>query len=616
MNIALSNVLANDLKVARMGLPVERLLTYGRRVEDGVVVASLLTMCALPVLEIVLRSLFRTGLPGTTGYVTNLTLWIGFLGAAIAAREGRHLQLSTGRLALPAPWHTGLSAAVSAIKVAVGAGLTWASLAFVISDMASSELIGGWLPVWWMEAVLPVSFALITLRFLLEGRTWLARAVAALGLGLAALGLAVAPYAGDLVWPGTAVLVVAALCRAPIFVVLGGITLLLFFATGVPVAAIPVASYRIVTSPLIPTIPLFTLAGYLLAAGGAQGRLVRLFRSLFGWLPGGQVIVATLLCAVFTTFTGSSGVVILAMGGLLLPVLLECGYPERFSVGLLTATGSIGLLFPPSIAVILYATMAYVPITDLFLAGLVPGLMMVAAVCLFGLRQAVAARVPRSRFDWREARSAIWVAKFELLLPVILFAGLFGGYATLTETAAVLVVYVLLVECVITRGLHPLKDVPAVVVQCATLVGGVFVILGVAFGLANYFVDADVPALATRWVVNHVDSRVIFLLALNLFLLVVGCVMDIFSAIVVVAPLLLPIAAAFDVHPVHLGIIFLANLELGYITPPVGMNLFLAAYRFEKSVVEVCRSAVPFLLVLAAAVLLITYLPAFTLFAI
>lgn len=210
----------------------------------------------------------------------------------------------------------------------------------------------------------------------------------------------------------------------------------------------------------------------------------------------------------------------------------------------------------------------------------------------------------------------MWGAKFELLLPVILFTGLFGGYATLTETAALLVVYVLLVECVLTRGLHPLKDVPAVVVQCATLVGGVFVILGVAFGLANYFVDAGVPAQAIRWVVDHVDSRLIFLLALNLFLLVVGCVMDIFSAIVVVAPLLLPIAAVFDVHPVHLGIIFLANLELGYITPPVGMNLFLSAYRFDKSVVEVCRSALPFLFVLAATVLLITYVPALTLFAI
>ena len=599
-----------------MGRLVERLTDFGRRAEDGLAVASLLAMGVLPVLEIVLRTVFRTGLPGTTGYVMNLTLWVGFVGAMIAAREGRHLQLSTQGLGLPLAWRARLAVAVSLIKVAVGAGLTWASLDFVLSDMASSERIGGWLPVWLMEAVLPVSFAVMTLRFILEAGGWAARAIAALGLALAALGLLAAPYAADLVWPLIAVLIVAALLQAPIFVALGGITLLLFFAAEVPVAAVPVASYRIVTSPLIPTIPLFTLAGYLLAAGGAQARLVRLFRALFGWLPGGQVVVATLLCAFFTTFTGASGVVILAMGGLLLPVLLKNGYPERFSIGLLTATGSIGLLFPPSIAVILYATMADVPITDLFLAGLVPGLLMVTAICLLGFRQALKAGVPQPRFDRREAAGALWSAKFELLLPVVLFTGIFGGYATLTEIAAELVVYVLLVECVLTRGLHPLRDVPGVVVQCVTLLGGVFVILGVAFGLASYFVDAEVPARVTEWVEANVDSRFVFLLALNLFLLLVGCIMDIFSAIVVVAPLLLPIAQAFDVHPVHLGIIFLANLELGYITPPVGMNLFLAAYRFEKPVVEVCRSALPFLFVLLAAVLLITYVPALTLFAV
>jgi len=599
-----------------MNRSTKRLFEFGRRAEDGLVVGSLLLMCLLPVLEIILRTFFRTGLPGTSGYVTNLTLWIGFLGAAIAAREGRHLALSTGGLGLPSAWRMPLSAVVSAIKVAVGAGLAWASLLFVNSDRASSELIGGWLPIWLMEAVLPISFAVITFRFLLSAEGSGARAVATLGLGLAAMGLLAAPYAADLVWPGVAVLLVAALLQAPIFVVLGGITLLLFFAAELPVAAIPVASYRIVTSPLIPTIPLFTLAGYLLAAGGAQGRLVRLFHGMFAWLPGGQVIVVTLLCAFFTTFTGSSGVVILAMGGLLLPVLLKGGYPDRFSVGLLTATGSIGLLFPPSIAVILYATMAYVPITDLFLAGLAPGLLMVVAICLFGLIQAFRAGVSRSPFDRREAISALWAARYELLLPVFLLVGIFGGYATLTETAAVLVVYVLLVECVLTRGLHPLRDVPGVVVQCVTLIGGVFAILGVAFGLANYFVDADVPAQVAAWVEARVDSRFVFLLVLNLFLLLVGCVMDIFSAIVVVAPLLLPIALAFDVHPAHLGIIFLANLELGYITPPVGLNLLLAAYRFERSVIELCRSTLPFLFVLIAAVLLITYVPAVTLFAI
>ncbi|MFQ5985520.1 MAG: TRAP transporter large permease subunit, partial [Alphaproteobacteria bacterium] len=593
------------------GLPPVAVL--GRQAENTLTAAALLGLGLLPVLELVLRTFFNTGVPGTTGYVQHLTLWVGFLGAMIASRDNRHLNLSTGMVGLP-PRLQGIAAMLAAtISTAVASGLFWASLRFVWTETESPTLIGGWLPIWVVEAILPVSFAIITLRFVAQAGGWRQRALAFLGIpAAAAIGFLLAPHAPQLVWPAITGLMAAALLGAPIFVVLGGAALLLFFADGVPVAAIPVETYRIVVSPAIPAIPLFTLTGYLLAEGGASRRLVRLFRALFGWMPGGLAIATTLVCAFFTTFTGGSGVTILALGGLLLPVLVKNGYRERFSVGLLTATGSIGLLFPPSLAVILYGVVAHVPIPDLFVAGIVPGLLMVTAVCVFGVREGMRAKVARPPFDAREAAAALWESKWEILLPVIVLGGIFGGFSTLIETAAMTVVYALVVETFIHRDLHLTRDVPVVLVKCVTLIGGVFVILGVAMGLTNYLVDAQVPMKAAAWVEAHVDSRILFLLALNVFLLIVGCLMDIFSAMIVVVPLILPISQVFGIHPLHLGMIFLVNLELGYLTPPVGMNLFLASYRFDKPLVQVYRSALPFLLVLLLVVLLITYVPALT----
>ncbi|MEE9220290.1 MAG: TRAP transporter large permease subunit [candidate division NC10 bacterium] len=592
---------------------MERVITFARRTEDGLTVAALLLMGVLPVLELFLRTFFHTGIPGTSGYVQNLTLWVGFLGAMIASREGRHLNLSTGMVILP-PRLQGIATALTAtVSTAVASGLCWASLQFVRVEMDSPANIAGWLPIWVVESILPVSFAIITLRFVLQAGGWRARALAFLGIPAAVvIGFLLGQYAPQLVWPAIAGLVAAAVLGAPIFVLLGGAALLLFFAEGVPVAAIPVETYRIVVSPAIPTIPLFTLTGYLLAEGRASQRLVRLFRAFFGWMPGGLAIVTTLLFAFFTTFTGASGVTILALGGLLLPVLLKDGYPERFSIGLLTATGSIGLLFPPSLAVILYGVIAHVPITDLFKAGILPGMLMVTAVCLFGMRKGIRARTPRPPFDTREAAAALWESKWEVLLPVVALVGIFGGFTTLIEAAAITVVYALVAETFVHRELHVTRDLPRVLIKCVTLIGGVFVILGVAMGLTNYLVDAEVPMHAAAWVQAHVHSRILFLMFLNIFLLIVGCLMDIFSAIVVVVPLILPISQVFGIHPLHLGMIFLTNLELGYLTPPVGMNLFLASYRFEKPLVHIYRDVIPFLLVLLCVVLLITYVPALT----
>ena len=422
-------------------------MCWSRSIENTLIGSVLLAMALFPVLEILLRTFFETGIPGNSGYVQNLTLWIGFIGAAIASREGRHLSLSTGLFTFSGGLGKVVASASAFVSTAVAAGLFWASLEFVRSELEAPTLIGGWLPLWLAEAVLPIAFALITWRFVTQAGGWRECCIAFLGIpATAATGLLLEPVAAQLVWPGIATLILAALVGAPVFVLLGGAALLLFFSDGVPIAAIPVETYRIIVSPAIPTIPLFTLAGFLLAEGKADERLFRLFRALFGWMPGGLAIVATLVCGFFATFTGASGVTILALGGLLLPVLLRDGYPEKFSLGLLTATGSIGLLFPPSLAVILYGVVAHVAIPDLFLAGIVPGAIMIGAICLYGLVTGVRAGASRPAFDLKEAATAIWEAKWEILLPVVALFGIFGGYTTLIEAAAITVVYALIVE--------------------------------------------------------------------------------------------------------------------------------------------------------------------------
>ncbi|HYE98569.1 MAG TPA: TRAP transporter large permease subunit, partial [Planctomycetota bacterium] len=376
-----------------------------------------------------------------------------------------------------------------------------------------------------------------------------------------------------------------------------------------PVAAIPVETYRLVTSPSIAMVPLFTVVGFLLAEGKSSERLLRSFQALFGWMPGGLAIVTTLVCAFFTTFTGASGVTILALGGLLLPMLLKAGYRERFSIGLLTAAGSIGLLFPPSLPVILLGVQAQVPINALFYKAAVPGTLLVLSVAALGVVEAIRAKVPRTSFDAREAGRALWAAKWEILLPAVAIVALFGGFTTPVEAAAITVLYALIVQVVIHRELRPLRDLPRVLVTSMALIGGVIAILGVAMGLTNYLVDAQVPDQAAAWVKAHVHSKFVFLLALNAFLILVGALMDIYSAIMVVVPLILPVAAAFNIPTMHLAVIFLANLELGYLVPPVGENLFLSSYRFNQPVLRVAAYTVPFMIAILVAVLIITYLP-------
>jgi tripartite ATP-independent transporter DctM subunit len=330
-------------------------------------------------------------------------------------------------------------------------------------------------------------------------------------------------------------------------------------------------------------------------------------------MPGGTAVVTALLCAFFTVFTGGSGVTILALGGLLFQALQADQYRERFSLGLLTASGSLGLLFPPALPLILYGIVAQISIQDLFVGGLVPGVILVALIAAWGVREGLMTNARRQAFDLAEGARAIWHAKWELALPALVLVAIFGGFATLVEAAALTALYALFTQTVVHRDISVRKDLFGVIVECVVLVGGVLIILGVAMGLTSYMVDAQIPARMVEWAQESISSPLVFLLLLNIFLILVGCLMDIFSAIVVVVPLIVPLGAAFGIHPVHLGIIFIANLELGYLTPPVGLNLFLAAYRFERPLLTVWRAALPMLLILGFGVILITYVPWLTL---
>jgi tripartite ATP-independent transporter DctM subunit len=414
------------------------------------------------------------------------------------------------------------------------------------------------------------------------------------------------------VWPGLLMILVGTVLGGPIFAALGGIAALLFMAEGVPPVAVLIETYSLASDPVLAAIPLFTLVGFFLAEGRASSRLLGFFHAFFGWIRGGTAVVCALLCAFFTVFTGGSGVTILAMGGLLYQVLREDRYRDRFSLGLLTASGSLGLLLPPALPLILYGIVAGVSIEDLFIGGILPGIVLVTLVAAWGVREGIVGGVERTPFARREAGRALWEAKWELLLPLIVLFVYLGGFATLVEAAALAALYAFVTQCFVHRDVSLRRDLPRVFRECLVLIGGVLLILGMAMGFSSYMVDAMIPARALEWVQAHIDSRLVFLLCLNLFLLAVGAVMDIFSATVVVVPLIVPLGLAFGIDPIHLGIIFIANLELGYLTPPVGLNLFFASYRFERPLLEIYRAAVPFLIILGFGVLLITYVPLLT----
>ena len=400
-----------------------------------------------------------------------------------------------------------------------------------------------------------------------------------------------------------------ALLGTPLFIIIGVIALLAFAVSGIDVSAVIVELFQLARAPTLLAIPLFTFAGYVLAESNSPRRLVELFQALFGWMPGGLAVVVLVSCAAFTAFTGASGVTIVALGGLLYPILIQQQYPERFSLGLVTTSGSLGLLFPPSLPIILYGVVAAQSIDKLFIAGIIPGLLLVLLLSLYIMRKGFTFGVPRTAFSmvrvWKAVRGAIW----EIPLPFLIIGGIYGGIFTATEAAALMAFYVLLVEVFIYRDLKLFVDIPRIMRESMLLVGGILIVFATALGLTNYLIDEQVPMKMLDFIEEFVDSRLLFLILLNIFLLIVGMMMDIFSAIIVVVPLIVPIAQVFGVHPIHLGIIFLTNLEIGYLTPPVGLNLFISSFRFEKPVWKVYSATLPYIGILFIALLLITYVP-------
>jgi C4-dicarboxylate transporter DctM subunit len=409
-------------------------------------------------------------------------------------------------------------------------------------------------------------------------------------------------------WIAAAVLALVAFAGAPLFAIIAAIGLLAFHAAGIDTAALIAELYRLVDFPALIAIPLFTFAGYLLAESQGPRRLVGLAQALFGWMPGGLAVVAIFSTAIFTAFSGASGVTIIALGGLIFPALLKQGYPQRFSLGLMTTSGSLGLLFPPSLPIILYSIVAGVSIDKLFVAGLVPGIILIIILCAYSIRMGIAAKVPRSPFRFREVGRALKDAAWEVPLPIVVIGGIYGGFITATEAAALTAVYLLIVEVLIRREISPFRGLARVIRESMLLVGAILVMLGAAMGVTSYIIDQQIPMKLFAFVSSFVSSKILFLIILNVFILVMNMV-EIFSAIIIVVPIIVPVALQYGVDPVHLGIIFLLNLEIGYMTPPLGLNLFLSSIRFGKPLPTVYRTVLPFFVLTLAVLLLITYFP-------
>jgi tripartite ATP-independent transporter DctM subunit len=592
---------------------VKALALVFRRTEQGVLVATLALASLLPLIDVVGRPLGGIHIPGSADYVKHLTLWLAFVGGLAAASQVKHLTLSTAEFLGEGLWRTLTRLLSYSVSAAVIAVLAYASAQVVKVDAIGSKVLPIGLPEWVSETIMPISLGLMALVFAWKASNrWWGRAIALLTIPVVFSLHWLPPEQVAKVWPLTLVILAAALLGAPVFVAMSGVALVLFFHDGTPVAAVSAEVYRLVASPTLPAIPLLTAAGYVLAESRAAERLVRFFRAIFGWMPGGIAVMVAAVCALFTTFTGGSGVTIIALGGLVYPILRKAGYSEGFSLGLVTASGSLGLLFPPSLPVILYSVVASnrnqtVPADNLYLAGLVPGLLLLVLTAFYAILIGGRAERERLKFSWREAVASAWGAKWELLLPVFIVTIFVSGLTTMIETAAAALAYAVIVECFITRDIRIFKELPEVLLKASALMGAVLTLLSVAMGLTNYLVDAQIPDMLLAWVQTHIHSQVVFLLALNVILLILGSVLEIYSAIIVLAPLIAPIGAAFHVDPIHLGVIFLANLEMGFLFPPVGLNLFLSSSRFNKPLTRLYRHIIPFLIITGIGVLLITY---------
>ena len=576
------------------------------RFDEALASVALVLMALIPLLEILARPVLGKGIENAPILVQHLGLWMAMCGALVAERHG-HLS-SLGALL---PGRQGLAHACAAVICGV---LSWASLQLVVSEREAAQLLAYGLPVWCVQGVMPLGFAVLGAKLAMRDVVSLSwRWLGALTWPL--LGFVVAWHLdgqATTFWPFALVLIFILLCGAPIFAVLGGLALALFWQDGLPLASVALSHYQITVNPSLPALPLFTLAGLVFARTGAAQRLGAVFMALFGGGTIGTVVAAAVLCSCFTAFTGGSGVTILALGGLLLPLLRNAGYPETKGISLVTSASALGVLLAPSVPLIMYAIIARVPINTMFLAGLVPAVVMVGCLLLFGgyLRQTQA--VPKGPASAKvfstPLAAACWAGKWEIMAPIVAVGSLASGLATPTESAALTALYAVATQAFAHRELG-WRLLGSCLSECAQIIGGVMLILGMALGLTNYFVDAGIPDLAVDWVQAVTQNKWVFLLALNVFLLLAGALMEIYAAIVVLVPLLLPLAQSYGIDPVHFGIIFLANMEMGFLCPPAGMNIYFASAVFQKPLRLVALSVLPALIAIFVGTLLISWLP-------
>lgn len=583
-------------------------------------------MTLIPLIEVTLRPFMGRGVMNAPVLVQHLGLVMAMFGALAAERNG-HLTTVGNNLSQlgSAGWRLASHVLAWGGSALVCGALAWASWLFVASEMGAAQELAYGVPVWWFQASMPLGFALLGFKLGARCagsgfRSGPARWVAALLLPLAGAGLA-AQYDGLALplLPALLVLVALLLTGAPIFAVLGGLALALFWSDALPLASVPLSHYQITVNPSLPALPLFTLAGLLLARTGAAQRLGAVFLALFGGGVRGTVLATAILCSAFTALTGGSGVTILALGGLLLPMLLKAGYAEQRGIGLVTSASALGVLLAPSVPLILYAVIARVPIQDMFLAGLLPAVVMVASLLLVGgyLRgeplsrpagPAVAPPPPPPAARLRSIMGAAWTAKWELAAPLVAIGALGSGLATPTESAAMTAAYAAATQGLAHRELG-WRLLGKTLSDCAQIIGGVMLILGMALALTNFLVDAGIPDLAVEWVQRFIPNKYVFLLALCGFLFVSAALMEIYAALVVLVPLLLPLAMAYGIDPVHFGIIFLAAMEVGFLCPPAGMNIYFAAAMFGKSIGYVARSVLPAMTAIFLGTLIIALWP-------
>ncbi|MDP3538806.1 MAG: TRAP transporter large permease subunit [Azonexus sp.] len=575
---------------------------------------ALVLMLVIPLLEIVLRPLFGKGVDNAPLLVQHMGLLVAMFGALLAERSGHLTSLGSGLASSGKPLLVAGARHFSGASTAVLCGmLAQASWTFVASEMDAPRDLAYGIPGWVIEAAMPAGFALLGIK--IASRLSLAPAGRiVLAVLLPACGFLFARhFDGSTLpfWPFGIWLVAILFCGAPIFAVLGGLALALFWQEGQPLASVPLSHYQITVNPSLPALPLFTLAGLVFARTGAAARLGTLFTALFGSGVTGTAIAAAVLCSFFTAFTGGSGVTILALGGLLLPLLTKAGFPERRGISLVTSASALGVLLAPSVPLIMYAIIARVPINTMFLAGVLPALVMVTFLLLFGgylRRDGHAGVSTRHHADFTAIRAALFASKWELLAPVVAIGSLVSGLATPTESAALTAAYAVLTQSLAHREL----DWPRLRLalrSCTEVIGGIMVILGMALGLTNFLIDAGIPDAAIEWVHSVLPNKLAFLIALNIFLLLAGALMEIYAAIIVLVPLLLPVAISYGISPVHFGVIFLANIEMGFLCPPAGMNIYFASAMFEKSIRYVAGSVLPAVLAMFLGALTISALP-------